>query len=146
MLEFSLTLRGFGIYVTRCSAFFLFVIFLIIIEMWRVLFLKYHQKTLENVEGLYADIIKWKHFPHHWHFVRIIHRWPVDSPRKGQWRGALMCPLICAWINGWANNRWFETPLRSLWRHRKGLCVTCMRQLIIWTSLLVHVSVTQCER
>ena len=24
---------------------------------------------------------------------------------KGQWRGALMFPLTCAWINGWVNNR-----------------------------------------
>ena len=24
---------------------------------------------------------------------------------KGQWRGALMFPLICDWINGWVNNR-----------------------------------------
>ena len=26
-------------------------------------------------------------------------------PRKGQWRGALMFSLICAWINLWVNNR-----------------------------------------
>ena len=30
---------------------------------------------------------------------------PVNSPHKGQWRGALMFSLICAWINGWVNNR-----------------------------------------
>ena len=30
------------------------------------------------------------------------HRW---IPRKGQWRGALMFSVICAWINSWANNR-----------------------------------------
>ena len=34
-----------------------------------------------------------------------------------QWRGALMFSLICAWINGWINNRWFETPSCLLWRH-----------------------------
>ena len=34
------------------------------------------------------------------------HLWsPVNSPHKGQWRGALMFPLICAWINVWVNNR-----------------------------------------
>ena len=32
------------------------------------------------------------------------HRSPVDSPHKGQWRGALMFSLICAWTNGCANN------------------------------------------
>ena len=30
---------------------------------------------------------------------------PVNSPHKGQWRGALMFSLICAWINAWVNNR-----------------------------------------
>ena len=29
---------------------------------------------------------------------------PVNSPHKGQWRGALLFSLICAWINGWVNN------------------------------------------
>ena len=33
-----------------------------------------------------------------------IHRSPVNSPHKGQWRGALMFSLICVWINGWVNN------------------------------------------
>ena len=30
---------------------------------------------------------------------------PVNSLHKGQWRGALMFPLICAWIHDWVNNR-----------------------------------------
>ena len=34
-----------------------------------------------------------------------IHRSTVNSPHKGQWRGALMFTLICAWTNGWVNNR-----------------------------------------
>ena len=34
------------------------------------------------------DVIKWKHFPRYWSFVRGIHRSPVNSPHKGQWRGA----------------------------------------------------------
>ena len=50
------------------------------------------------------DVIKWKHFPRYWPFVRGIHRSPVNSPHKGQWRGALMFTLICARINGWVNN------------------------------------------
>ena len=51
------------------------------------------------------DVIKWKHFPRNWPFVRGIHRSPVNSPHKGQWRGALMFSLICVWINDWVNNR-----------------------------------------
>ena len=46
------------------------------------------------------DVIKWKHFPRYWPFVRGIHRSPVNSPHKGQCRGALMFTLICARING----------------------------------------------
>ena len=44
-------------------------------------------------------------FPRHWPFVRGIHRPPVNSPHKGQWRGDLMFSLICVWINGRVNNR-----------------------------------------
>ena len=46
------------------------------------------------------DVIKWKHFPCHWPFLRGIHRSPVNSPHKGQWRGAFMFSLIwrhCNW-------------------------------------------------
>ena len=48
--------------------------------------------------------LKWKHFPRYWPFVWGIHRSPVNSPHKGQWRRAFMFSLICAWINGWVNN------------------------------------------
>ena len=54
---------------------------------------------------VHDDVIKWNHFPRYWRFVRGIHRSPVNSPHKGQWRGALMFSLISAWINGWINNR-----------------------------------------
>ena len=39
---------------------------------------------------------------------------PVNSPHKGQWRGALMFSLICAWINDWINSR----EAGDLRRHR----------------------------
>ena len=51
------------------------------------------------------DVIKWKRFPRYWPFVRRIHRSPVNSPHKGQWRGALMFSLICAELSGWVNTR-----------------------------------------
>ena len=50
------------------------------------------------------DVIKWRHFLRYWPFVRGIHGSPVNSPHKGQWRGALMFSFICAGINGWVNN------------------------------------------
>ena len=56
------------------------------------------------VSDMHDDVIKWKHFPRYWPFVRGIHRSPVNSPHKGQWRGALIFSLICVWINGWVNN------------------------------------------
>ena len=62
------------------------------------------------------DVIKWKHFPLYWPFVRGIHRSLVNSPHKGQWRGALMFSLICAWINGWVNNG-EAGDLRRNWAH-----------------------------
>ena len=51
------------------------------------------------------DVIKWKHFPRYWPFVRVNHRSQLDSPHKGLWRGDLVLSLICAWTNGWANKR-----------------------------------------
>ena len=78
------------------------------------------------------DVINWKHFPRDWPFARGIHRSPVKSPHKGQWRGALMFYLIRIWINnreagdlrpyrahydvtvmrfGCINQEWQRTPL-----------------------------------
>ena len=68
------------------------------------------------------DVIKWKHFPRYWPFVRGIHRSPVNSQHKGQWRGALIFSLICDWINGWANNREAD----DLRRYRAHYDVTVM--------------------
>ena len=70
-----------------------------------------------NPECSHDDVIKWKHFPLYWPFMWGIHRSPVNSLHKGQWRGASMFSLNCA-VNkrlskqwwGW----WFETPSRSL--------------------------------
>ena len=59
----------------------------------------------DNYGDLHDDVIQLKHFPRYWPFVRGIHRSPVNSPHKGQWRRALMASLICAWINGLVNNR-----------------------------------------
>ena len=44
----------------------------------------------------------------------------VNSPHKGQWRGALMFSLICSWINGWVNSREAD----DLRRHRAHYDVT----------------------
>ena len=56
------------------------------------------------VVDLHDDVIKWKHFPRYWSFVRGIHRSPVNSPHKGRWCGTLIFSLICAWTDSWASN------------------------------------------
>ena len=71
------------------------------------------------------DVIKWKHFPRYWSFVRGIHRSPVNSPHKGQWREALMVSLICAWTNGIINNR----DSGDLRRHRAHYDANGMKML-----------------
>ena len=47
---------------------------------------------------------------------------PVNSPHRGQWRGALMFSLIGVWINGWVNNR----EAGDLRRHRGHYDVNVM--------------------
>ena len=68
------------------------------------------------------DVNKWKLFPRYWPFVRGIHRSPVNSPHKGQWRGDLMFSLIYFRINVWINNR----EAGDLRRHRAHYGATVM--------------------
>ena len=55
------------------------------------LFMHSVQRTIKH-----DDVINWKRFPRYWPFVWGIRRPPVNSPHKGQWRGALMYSFICA--------------------------------------------------
>ena len=57
---------------------------------------------------------------------------PVNSPHKDQWRGALVFSLICAWINGWVNNR--ETV--DLRCHRAHYDVIVMLQSVAYYMLM----------
>ena len=69
------------------------------------MFTIYSSHMLASKYISHDDVIKWKHFPRDWPFVRGIHPSPMNSPHKGQWRGALIFSLICAWMNDWVNNR-----------------------------------------
>ena len=60
---------------------------------------------------------------------------PVNSPHKGQWRGALMFSLICVWINGWVNKR----EAGDLRRHRGHHDVIVMWKLLHWHQAISHV-------
>ena len=94
------------------------------------------------VNSCHDDVIKWKHFPHDWPFVRGIHRSPVNSPHKGQWRGALMFSLICAWINRWVNNR----EAGDLRRHRAHYDVIVMRPRCVNSCVyLIHIATEPCD-
>ena len=79
------------------------------------------------------DVIKWKHIPRNWPFVRGIHR-PRWIPHTKASDAELWC-FFDLRLNkrlskqpwGW----WSETPSSSLWRHRNGFSVL----LAIWSSL-----------
>ena len=88
---------------------------------WRTFYLVLNMLRIYK-DFLHDDVIKWKHFLCYWPFVRGIYRSLVNSPHKGQWRGALMLSFICAWINGWVNNR----EAGDLRRHRAHYDVTVM--------------------
>ena len=81
-----------------------------------------------SVAPLHDDVIKWKPFPRYWPFVRGIHRSPLTSPHKGQWRGALIISSICAWINSWVNNH----EAGDLRRHRVHYDLTVMVMQLLW--------------
>ena len=82
-----------------------------------------HTPSAVKKHGSMITSFKWKHFPRNWPFVRGIHRSPLNSPHKGQWRGALMFSLICVWINDWVNNR----EAGDLRRHRVHYDVIVMQ-------------------
>ena len=90
------------------------------------------------MESSHDDVIKWKHFPRYWPFVRGIHLSPVNSPQKGQWRGALMPSLICAWINGSINIR----EAGDLRRHHAHYDVTVMHHTVALVGIKNEMFVT----
>ena len=93
-----------------------------------------------NIKLIHDDVSKWKHFPRYWPFVRGIHRSLVNSPHKGQWRGALMFSLICAWPNGWSNHR----DAGDLRRHPAHCAVTVMC-LQHWSRIFCSYVQWQCN-
>ena len=72
------------------------------------------------------DVIKWKHFPNYWPFVRGIHRSPVNSPQQRPVTRNFDFSLICTWTNEWVNNR----HAGDLRRHRAHYNVTVMEHIV----------------
>ena len=67
----------------------------------------------------------------------------TGDPHKGQWRGALMFSLICAWISGWVNNG----EASDLKRHRTHYDVIVMTLhfgliLILWSIPLAWITLS----
>ena len=85
-----------------------------------------------NIGSKHGDVIKWKHFSHYWRFVQRGTHWsPVNSPHKGQWPGALMFFLICAWINGWVNNH-EAGDLRRHHAHYDIIVMKKQKTFLVW--------------
>ena len=67
---------------------------------------------------------------------------PVNSPHKGQWRGALMFSLIYVWINDWVNSR----EAGELRRHRGHYDVIVMaaklsfKRFLCWRPFSIDIS------
>ena len=83
----------------------------------------------------------WTHSKCTWHKTEkviysrtFIHRSPVYSPHKGQWRGAFMFSLICGWINRWVNNR-EAGDLRRYRAHYDVIVRRCLFSVLIYFYL-----------
>ena len=66
------------------------------------------------------DVIKWKHCPRNWPFVRGIHRSALKSLHKCQWREALVFffyPRLNKRLSKQSGGWWLETPSYPLWRN-----------------------------
>ena len=92
--------------------------------------------SAQYVAQNHDNVIKWKYFPRYWPFLRVIHWSQMTSPHKGQWRGALIYIFfvlfsICAWTNGWVNNR----DTGNWRRHQAHYDVTVM-----WNTVLSVIS------
>ena len=59
---------------------------------------------------------------------------------KGQWCGALIISLICAWTNGWVNN----ADADDLRRHRAHYDVTVMKKLVHRHMLRMFANINYC--
>ena len=60
---------------------------------------------------------------------------PVNSPHKGQWRGALMFSLIYAWTSGWENH-WDAVDLRCYRAHYDAIVMRCDTDSITVKSMI----------
>ena len=80
--------------------------------------------TYASSPSRHDDVIKWKHFPRYWPFVRGIHRSPVNSPSQRpvkQSFDAFFDLHLNIRVSKQSTHQWLETPSRPWWRHSKGM-------------------------
>ena len=97
-----------------------------------------HHITRSNLR--HDDVIRWKHFPRYWPFVRWIHRsleFPAQRPVMRSFYVFFdLCPnkqLSTRWW-GW----WCETPPSPLLRHCNGSTTWDRAYIYMKMSLLQH--------
>ena len=134
---------------------------------WHNFLPKFHDNVVDTLwlseirtELKHDDVIKWKHFPIYWPFVRESHRSPVDSPHESQWRRALIFSLICAQTNSWANNRdagnlrrhyaYYDVIVMRFWWHATS--IQTQNYLAMFLLIMFHEMtrlycwlITQCD-
>ena len=71
--------------------------------------------TVLGLRVRHDDVIKWKHFPCYWPFVRGIHRSLVVTLTKASF--GVFFDLPERTVEQITRRRWFETSSHSLWRH-----------------------------
>ena len=72
-----------------------------------------------STKNTHDAVIKWKHFPRYWPFVRGIHRhrW-IPSQRPVTRNFDVFFDLrLNKWLSIQSRRRWFETPSCLLWHH-----------------------------
>ena len=117
-----------------------------LIYLWRSLcvalkFVKSHIEVRVCLCVKFLMLSSWwrHHFPCYWPFLRGVHRSPVNSHHKGQWRGALIFSLVSVWINGWVNNREAD----DLRRYHTHCDVTVMKRL--YNIVLISQGAIKCQ-
>ena len=77
-------------------------------------------------ECYHDDVIKWKHFPRYWPFVRgispVTGEFPAQRPVTRSFDVSFDLHLNKR-LSKQLIRRWFETPSRSFWRHCNGYTI-----------------------
>ena len=115
-------------------------------------------QTIMHTSPWHDDVMKWRHFPRYWPFVRGIHRSPVNSPHSQRPVTRTFDVFFDLSLNKHLTKHsrhwWFETPSHPLWRHfnemDKKACVTLMysgvSKPVIPLKLNIYVIVIQFDK